>query len=365
MPTGELMHRRIFIFSLLSLSISACSSVDSAKRAAGDFNYAKKPEAKVLEIPKNLAKPDYSKEYAVSNKINFNGPIGDQIDIRAPSLVLPVAASSRVELNSNEAKIWFDKVLEGQDLEKFILAALKEQVEEDGVEFKEIDSKKHLYESGWFHKTAETGFLLWKGQKILASMRFQYQIETKPHHRSVAVIVNLIDFEGKNGSKKMDIIDKQRAEVAMLNEIVGQVDYKYRKKQRDNVLMRATQKIVTMGENPSGEPAYIIEMSKDHLWANLPGFFEKYGFTINDLNETKNIYYVDFVQPQNSLWDTMWDEEKPEVDLTNEKYQFALSAVEKKTALTIYDAHGTALTMETLERIFAVMEPGLSFRTGK
>ncbi|MBL4910206.1 MAG: outer membrane protein assembly factor BamC [Alteromonadaceae bacterium] len=356
------MSRRIFIFLLLSLSLSACSSVDNAKRALGDFDYAKASEAKELIVPKGLDKPVYANKYALATDINTNGPVGDKVDIRAPSLVLPTAASSRVELNSTTAKIWFDKAIEDKDLKDFILGALKGKVIDDGVEFDVVNEQKNLYESSWYHKTKESGFWLWSYTDTLKSMRFEYQLETKPHGRSVALLVKLIDFKDKDGSTKMDPIEQQRAEVAMLNSIIGHVDYMYRKNRREHHLLLATQKIVTIGKNSANESSYIIELEKDYLWDNLPAFFEKYGFTLDDLNETKSIYYVTFVKPENSLWDSIWGDSKAIIDLTNAQYQFKLTAVGKKTALTIYDKEGKPLSAETLLHIFDVMEPALSFR---
>ncbi len=360
------MNRRIFVFSLLSLSISACSSVNSAKRASGDFDYIKIKETAPLVIPPPLDKPAYKNDYKVApSEQIFAGPVGENIDVRAPALVLPVAASTRVENDSSTAKIWFDQILEDKNLTSFIVAALKEKVTSDGVDFTEVDASKHLYQSGWYHKNEETGMLFWSDTETKESMRFQYQLETKPHGRSVALTVTLIDYKNKASDLAIDPIDKQRAEVSMLNDIVSYVDYKYRQYQKENSLMRATQKIVSLGENPKGEPAYIIEMEEDNVWSNLPSFFEKYGFEIYDLDESKKIYYVDFVKPESSLWDSIWGDAQPVIEIAEKKYQFVLAPLKdntEKTALTIYDETGKVLDADTLSSIFNVIEPGLSFR---
>ena len=169
-----------------------------------------------------------------------------------------------------------------------------------GVELEVVDAEQKIFESDWFHSETESGFWLFKSVEMAESMRFRYQIERKPHGRSVALKVQVVDYMKTNQSgatKEMDVIDKQRAEMAMLNEIIAQVDYKYRLAQRENRLMRANQQLVSIGENSVGEAAYLVEMELDALWANMPIFFEDYGFTIADLNESKKIYYVDFVRP--------------------------------------------------------------------
>ncbi|MGL1957428.1 MAG: outer membrane protein assembly factor BamC [Colwellia sp.] len=374
------MNRRLFYFSLLSLSITGCSTV-STKHALGDLEYAKKSEAKPFVTAKGLDKPNIQKDFFITNKINYDGPIGEKMDIRSPSLVLPVAASSRTIAESSDAIIWFDKVLEDKELLAFIEKALVDQFASDGVDYDILKtgeaviidnngnkpSKTSVYESNWYHNEVESGWLFTEIESA-TSLRFQYQLLAKPHGRSVSLKVSLIGYmktDNTGGSKDIDPIDKQRAEMAMINEVVSQVDYNYRVQNRENRLMRANQKLVTIGENPQAEHAYVVEMGLDDLWDNMPIFFEKHGFVISDLNETKKIYHVDFVKPDSSIWDSIWGDEVPVIEVSDSHYQFALVPLDdanEKTSVTIYNADGEPLTLETLNRIFPVVEMGLSFR---
>lgn len=371
--SGVLMNRQWLYFSVISFTLSACSSVDN-KRAEGNFDYATKQESRALIVPENLDKPEQKGEFLISNEINKQGPIGKDMDIRAPSLVLPIAASSRTEAESSDAIIWFDKVLEDQDLLVFIKNSLISQLASDEVSYNTLDisnddlkGMSEVYESEWYHSEVETGWLF-SNIEVSTSMRFRYELFLKPHGRSVSLKVALIDYMKTNeqgGSKEIDPIDKLRAEMAMLNEIVGQVDYNYRLKLRENRLMRANQKLVTIGENKESENAYVVEMGLDNLWDNMPIFFEKYGFIVNDLNETNKIYYVDFTKPDTSIWDSIWGDEIPVIDVADAKYKFVLATLDdeaQKTSVSIYNSDGQPLSLATLERIFPVMEAGLSFK---
>jgi len=370
------MNRQLFYFSVISFTLSACSSVDN-KRAQGSFDYAKKQESKAFIVPGNLDKPAPQREFLISNEINHQGPIGENMDIRAPSLVLPIAASSRTVTESGEAIIWFDKVLEDKDLLVFIKNSLISQLVSDDVEYDAVNLSEpsddklkgtsEIYESQWYHNEVETGWLF-TDIELSTSMRFRYEFFLKPHGRSVSLKVALIEYmktDKDGGSKTIDPIDKQRAEMAMLNEIVAQVDYNYRLQLRENRLQRANQKLVTIGENRESETAYVVEMGLDELWNNMPIFFEKHGFTISDLNETNKIYYVDFSKPESSIWDSIWGDELPVIEVSDAKYQFVLAPLDdknQKTSISIYNSDGEPLPLETLERIFPVMEAGLSFR---
>lgn len=366
------MSRQLFYFSVLTLTLSACSSVDS-KRALGDFDYAKKVELNEFVIPQSLDKPAQHTDFLIANNINYNGPVGEKMDIRAPSLVLPVAASSRVVSESDQAIIWFDKVLEDKELLPFIKNAIIDRLMTDEVTYDEVnsttpgDTNSQTLESSWFHNEVESGWIFTEIE-LSTSLRFQYQLNAKPHGRSVSLQVSLIDYmktDTDGGSKTVDPIDKQRAEMAMLNEIVAQVDYNYRQYQRQERLKRANQQLVVIGENSAEERAYIVEMALDNLWGNMPIFFEKHGFTITDLNESNKIYYVDFVKPSSSIWAAIWGDDVPVIEVADAKYQFVLSAVDdknQKTSVTIYNADGEPLSAQTMDLIFPVMKEGLSFR---
>ncbi len=385
------MNCRVLSVFLLVL-LAACSSVNH-KQANGNFDYQDEAEANQLVIPDNLIKPKQHKDYFVTNKYNKQGPVGEAMDIRGPSLVMPVAASSRVVEESGIAIIWFDKVLEDKDLLSFIEKVVLEQLNEDGVSHQYIEEdievtlnkviegatslketsiaregiKTIIIESGWYHSETEKGWIF-SDIELSKSLRFRYQLLAKPHGRSVSLRVSLVDFlqtDASGGSNVIGPIDKQRAEKAMLNSLISSVDYNYRVQQQADRLKRANQKLVALAKNTQDEPAYSVEMGLEDLWVNMPIFFEKHGFTIKDLNEDKKIYYVDFVKPETSVWDNIWGDAAPSIDVSDAHYQFVLSSMDElnqKTVVTIYDAAGEPLPFNTLERIFPVIEKGLSFR---
>jgi outer membrane protein assembly factor BamC len=366
--SGDLMNRKVFYFSLLSIAMTGCSSV-SNKQASGDFDYASQLDISEIITPEGLDAPKKSNEFYIEDNINNQGPIGKNVDVRAPSLVLPIAASSRVESNSEQAKIWFDQVLDDKDIELFVYQAITEQLKSDGVELNTIDDQDKVFESLWYNNATESGFWLFEEIDSTESMRFRYQLEKKPHGRSVALTVTLIDFmksDNEGDTKSINPIDKSRFEMSMLNKIIGQVDYQYRLLKLENRLMRANQQIVSLGVNEQNEPVYIVEIESDLLWSNMPIFFENHGFTVSDLNETKKIYYVDFIKPDISFWDHLWSDSLPELELEESAYQFILtpnSTNDEQTYVTILDASGELLSEQSLQKLFPSIEPGLSFRS--
>lgn len=360
------MSRRFLYLSLLSTAITGCS-VSPTNGALGSFDYTEVEEGKALVIPSHLAKPKQGTKFQIA-PVNTDGPVGKKMDVRSPSLVLPIAASSRLEPSASDAIIWFDQVLDDKELYAFILEALKEQLLVDDVELITLDEQAKKFQSTWFHKETEDGFWYFSEVSEVESVKFNYTFEVKPHGRSVSVKVEVAGFmktDEQGSTDKIGAIDKQRAEMNMLNNIIAQVDYKYRIYQHENRLMRANQKLVTIGENSKSEPSYIVEMELDPLWANMPNFFDNYGFKVTDLNEPKKIYYVDFVQPSNSIWASLWGDEVPVLELEDAAYQVKLKERGddgEQTEVTIYDADGQPLPAATLELIFPVIEPGLSFR---
>jgi len=357
------MNRKLFCFSLLSLSITACSSV-SNKQAHGDFDYANKDEVKALTIPEGLLKPKEHQDFYIPEVADSTAPVGEDMDIRAPALVIPIAAASRIEGNKGEAEVWFDQVIDDKDLLEFIRNAVKSQLASDGVALTPVDSSEMVFESDWYTREKEAGFWFFESVVETVSTRFKYTLDTKPHGRSVAIKVDLIDYKRKDesgSSTSINPIDEHRTEMAMLNTLIGEVDYQYRIYKHKLLQSKAKQKIVSLGSNEQNDAAYIVDMDIDSLWTNIPNFFNDNGFVVNDLNESRRIYFVEYTQPESSFWDSLWGDDKPVLELANGKYQFVLSEVDEQTAVTILDEEGTALSSEVLTTLLPAIQSGFSF----
>ncbi|MGJ8694300.1 MAG: outer membrane protein assembly factor BamC [Thalassotalea sp.] len=361
------MNRCLLSLSVLCLLASGCS-VNTTNNALGSFEYTKKGEGKDLVIPKGLKTPKKNQKFKI-DPVTTQGPIGKALDIRSPSLVLPVAASSRLEQDSSKAMIWFDQVFDDVELYPFILKALEDQLKSDDVDLVTIDENEKRFQSTWYLKETESSDWFFTEISEIESVKFNYSFEVKPHGRSVAVEVEVAGFmrtDESGSTKEMGPIDKQRAEMNMLNSMIEQVDYNYRIHQHENRLLRSNQQLVNIDENKKAEPSFIVEMELEPLWANMPSFFEKHGFKVSDLNEPKKTYFVDFIKPENSIWAKLWDKEVPIIELEDGKYSFILREHgddDLQTSVTIYQADGTALSAETLESISAVLSPGLSFKS--
>lgn len=359
------MSRCLLLSSLASVMIlSACSSND-AKAPLGGFDYAQEKEGKALVVPENLKMPAQSSDYEVK-KIPEGAAVGKNMDIRSPSLVLPVAISSRVELGSNKAIVWFDQAIDEQDLLTTVKSALEKYLANNGVELILLDDEQKLYESSWFKQEEFDGFWFFEKVSQTTKSKYNFKFDVKPHGRSVALSVSLIDFiqENEQGTTNaVKGIDKQRYEMSVLNQVIEQVGYDYQKYYRDKRKERADQKLVTLSENAKAESSLLVEMTEDQLWDNINRFFATHGFTVTDLDDSKKIYYVNYEKPSRSFWQFIWGKRVPVVEIASGDYQFRLREVnETQTYVTIYDKDGVALDNDTMQNIYPVLEHGLSFR---
>ncbi|WNC70149.1 outer membrane protein assembly factor BamC [Thalassotalea nanhaiensis] len=358
------MDRRILTISLISLSLAACSNVETRKQAKGDFDYVNIKSSKELQLPEGLEKPAENTLYSIP-EVNNQGPVGKRVDVRAPALVLPLASGSRIDEFDKTAAIWFDKVDDDRDLRELLIKAISDYLSTEEVTFTSEDLANNVWESDWFHVEEESGYLFWSSIDLTESWRFRYSLITKPHGRSVGLNVELIDYmhtSDKGSTKKIDPIEQQRVEMAMINAITSQLDYQYRLNNRDDRIARANMEIVTLGESDKGEPALIIDYPIDELWRYMPGFFEQYNFKVTDLNEDKYFYDVEYTLIEPSLWDSIWGDEMPVVNFKDGPYRFKLTAKGKQTTLVIQDDDKQVLSKELLEENFEVLDPALSFR---
>ena len=132
--------------------------------------------------------------------------------IRAPSLVLPIAASSRVVEESSISTIWFDKVLEDKDLLDYIEMVVLQKLSQDNVTYNNVEEdvevtlskvlegatslkettiaregvRTSIIESDWYHDEVESGWLFTEVESA-TSLRLRYQLVAKPHGRSVFI----------------------------------------------------------------------------------------------------------------------------------------------------------------------------------
>ena len=347
------------------VAINGCSNVNK-KSALGDFDYANNKEQAELIIPENLDKPNYKKDFFISSDINHSGPIGKEVDVRAPSLALPIAAATRVENKGGKTQIWFDKVIEEKDIQAMVYQAIVDYLESQNSSLASVDEQNLRYQSDWLVNEKEQGWIFTSNVKV-AQKKFKYQLETKPHGRSVGLMVDLLDYqtfdeEGEQSqTEEIDLIDKERLEMAMLNEIIGQVDYQYRQQRKENALLAAKQSLVSIGKNSDNNPAYIVDMGHDLVWSNMPILFSKYGFEVNDLNESTKVYYVTYKKPEQSIWDSIWGDEVIELGLEDGQYRFTVAPNGDKTSVTISD-NQQSLSQTALEKLFDVMQLALSFK---
>ena len=358
------MNRKLFCLSLLSLTITACSSDVSRTQAEGDFGYADKEEAKSLITPAGLVEPRQKYEFYIPEVPDTNSPIGEEMDIRAPSLVIPLAASSRIEGNEGNVQVWFDQAIDDHVLIDFIRDAVKSQLKTDGVELKPVDDDNLVFESDWYIKEKEAGFWYFKSVVETESKRFRYILEQKSHGRSVAVNVELIDYKKTDlidSTTNINSIEKHRAEMTMLNTLIGEVDYQYRIYSHKLLQTKAKQIDASLSTNGDDEPAILVNMDLDSVWTNVPTFFRESHFEVTDLNESKNVYFTTYKRPEPSFWDNLWNDEEETLNIPDGNYKFLFNESEDKTIVTILDADGEPLSSETLDIILPAIKTGLSF----
>ena len=363
--SGVSMGRRIFYFSLLSLSLAACSNVETRKQALGDFDYLNIEPTKPITVPENLNAPTERELYKVPDVENDDGPLGKRVDVRAPALVLPLASGSRIDEFDKSAAIWFDKVDDDRDLREQVIQAIRNYLKDENVELLVDDPANNTWQSDWFHIEEESGYLFWKSVDLSESWQFKFTLVTKPHGRSVGLNVELVKYmytDEQRATKKIDPIEEQRVEVAMVNSITSQLDYQYRLNSKEDRIARANMQIVTLVENEQGDTVLNIDYPIDELWSYLPGFFDKYNFKVTDLNEDKYIYHTEFTYVEASLWETIWGDDAPVIDIESGVYRFKLVEVGKQTQLIISDDQKTPLSKELLEKNFEILDPALSFR---
>jgi len=300
-----------------------------------------------IKVPDNLRKPAAPGQFDIP-EIATTGAL---TDIRSPALVLATAVSSRVEEGDKLSRVWFDRTDYTGDLVPFLHKMLQTQFSEQGIELQQ-DSSGLTYTTGWIARSEEDGFWFWASEQKQEQSRFSLVIEPRSHGRSASVTVQMLEHQYFTPSGELASNDKQRQEIALLNQIIDRIG-----KEEVTIATANKSKIPDVAMEPgmdaAGNPALLTPQPIEVTWSQLETLFTALNFTVTDKNRSIYTYYVDYEKPQQGLWSKLWgSESKPVLAVSNGAYQLVLSRVDKQTAISLRDKDGAQLDAETVLSLY-------------
>lgn len=112
----------------------------------------------------------------------------------------------------------------------------------------------------------------------------------------------------------------------------------------------------------NGQPAVQLDEPFDRAWRRVGVALDRTGFTVEDRDRSKGVYFVRYVAPNANMetkkgWFSGWFSSKPENKPG--QYQIAVRSEGSKTQVTVLDAKGQPETTQAAQRIVRVIADDL------
>lgn len=324
----------------VSVLLAGCSMFDSSQ-----VDTAKEQRSlESIKVPAGLHQPAMPGQFDIPAT---DAPAVD-VEIKAPSLVLATASSSRVEEGERLARVWFDRNDFTGDLMPFLQQALTAQFAEKGVTLQQTDEKGLEYTTGWITRSDETGFWFWKSATATEQARFKLLFEPRPHGRSASLTVTMLEHEHFVAESKLAGREAHRQEVALLNQIIDRVG-------KEEIAIALANKAkapdvsVEPGLDKDGNAALLSSQSVDVVWSQLEAVFAALNLSVTDMNRSAFTYYLSYQKPTQSFWSSIWGKDAPiQLPLQDGEYQLVLKRNDNGTAIIMQNSSGEALSPETV-----------------
>lgn len=130
------------------------------------------------------------------------------------------------------------------------------------------------------------------------------------------------------------------------------------KKQAQDAIVAGAPERARMVRDTKGLPVLNVEETLDRAWRRVGLSLDRVGFTVEDRDRSKGIYYVRYVDPQKESGDSKgvfsWligDDDKK----SSHRYQVSLAAAGDATEVSVLDSNGVRDKSKTGERILNLL----------
>jgi outer membrane protein assembly factor BamC len=349
-------------YSLLAavviLSLSACSSVESRKKANGSFDYIEESERVTLLIPEDVDEPEFDSTFDLP-ELSEDAPkdvFGETLEVESPSLVLPLVTGSRIEPGAQKATVSFDQVDDSQALDVTIWSSLINYLEEQGIGIDSFDRDAHTLVTDWMLVEESTGrWYRFNTAEKNIGRRFEFSVAMEPHGRTGSLQVNLRDYletVDEDVTDKISPTVRRREEVEILNKVIGYYDYQIRAEtvRKQQLVLNGLD--LELGFNDNGDPAYIVDASYEVTWARLLLVLRKLGFNVVDIDASSGLLFANYNGVESSWWGNLWGGSNDELPIEKDRYRFQVKSAGDKASITWLSDDNEPLEAESINEMY-------------
>lgn len=326
---------KLSLSALMVASLAACSGGDSRRQASDDFKYLETPP---LSQWQNLPdqQPEFSGAYGIPQR-EFNGPLGQQVDIRPPQQILELIPGARYERDAEGVTIWLPRAEQAQRLWQTIDSMVAD------AQIPVRTSSPDGIETDWLTWTIEDD------DEVIESRYVVTPQEIRGRH---GLRMQMVEWKRNGSSDGLTAASKDRYNAQMANFITARYDSELREEARIRAQELVKNIPVSLGKDRSGLPVIIARAPYDVFWERLPNILDKLGFTIEDRNRSQGTLTLEYKAPDEEVWEELVVEP---LQLSRGKYSILLGDLGNRTSINVTDSAGKPVSEEALASLAPVL----------
>ena len=307
-----------------------------------------------IVVPQSLDNPGINPELQlpVVNKKLLTGPVGEAVDVRAPTAPFRSDVGCHTQWSSGEAIVWFEhdgshgikteddawmllasvlktmnvavgKIAQGQ----YVLTTIARDFTEFGKPYDDTDADLGLKRYKQIYQI-----------RVGRNAQGEIGIATK----LVGSMTSL--SSGTKMKDVLDMIEQERFAMGFSNQIIHEIDTKNQQSAYDPDNL-----IVSLGQDNNNHDAILVEAPFETTMELLNGMFPRCGWKINSHSVAKAEYDVEVLD---SADDLIKLGANIRLDIKHGKYKIRLGIHGSSTAITFYDEKDAPLSSQEVSRLY-------------
>ncbi len=352
---------RIILTLLLAQLLMGCSWLYGEKGLVKDneYTYVNSQSGKKLKVPQGLEPPHIVDQYPIPPiaKQAMKKPIGRQLDVSPPVLILAVDVNSGVYSRSEntDPTVWFRMG------EIKVWQALLDYLKANNIPVAHKDLSRGVIETSWVvHETDSWWNDIFGSDDEDKAMRakYQFKIVRSPKGKLTLLSIRTLSSEhlGYDDDHWKPLTHSREQTIRFLNGFLSTWAEQRAFEARKRIVAANKGISLSLGKDNNNQVAFIADAKFDRVWERLAYVAKQMGMEIDDKDQSQGIYYMIWNGEQSGgFFDALmfWqDSGKVDLPLADGEYQFNLSALGDKTAITIARKKGGFLNQKKMNELF-------------
>ena len=307
-----------------------------------------------IVVPQSLDNPGINPELQIPviNKKLLTGPVGEAVDVRAPTAPYRSDVGCHTQWSSGEAIVWFENDgshgIKTEDDAWMLLASVLKTM---NVAVGKIAQGQYVLTT-IARDFTEFGKPYDDSDADLGLKRYKqiYQIRVGRNAQGeIGIATKLVGSmtslsSGTKMKDVLDMIEQERFAMGFSNQIIHEIDTKNQQSAYDPDNL-----IVSLGQDNNNHDAILVEAPFETTMELLNGMLPRCGWKINSHSVAKAEYEVEVLD---SADDLIKLGANIRLDIKHGKYKIRLGIHGSSTAITFYDEKDAPLPSQDVSRLY-------------